>query len=88
MSNILIKADDIVNKRSEEREREYGSFPDSMAKAAKIATELCNKKITTDDMYKCMVALKLSRIAHKAKEDSLLDAVAYLAAYNNHKNGI
>lgn len=85
--NILIKADEIVNKRSEERQREYGNFPDSMLKAAKIATELCNKEITQDDMYKIMVALKLSRIAHKPKEDSLLDAVAYLAAFNDLKNG-
>ena len=84
--NILLKANDIVNERSEEKQREYGNFADGMAKAAKIASELCNKQITQDDMYKCMIALKLSRIAHAPKEDSLLDAVAYLAAFNDLKN--
>jgi hypothetical protein len=85
--NILAKADDIVNKRSEEKEREYGPFADSMAKAARIASELCNKELTQDDMYKCMMALKLSRMAFSPKEDSMLDLVAYVAAFNNLKNG-
>jgi len=85
--NILVKADDIVNKRSEEKEREYGPFADSMAKAARIASELCNKELTQDDMYKCMMALKLSRMAFSPKEDSMLDLVAYVAAFNNLKNG-
>lgn len=84
--NILAKADDVVNKRSEEKEREYGPFADSMAKAARIASELCNKEITQDDMYKCMMALKLSRMAFSPKEDSMLDLVAYVAAFNNLKN--
>lgn len=84
--NILAKADDVVNKRSEEKEREYGPFAGSMAKAARIASELCNKEITQDDMYKCMMALKLSRMAFSPKEDSMLDLVAYVAAFNNLKN--
>lgn len=84
--NILIKADDIVNKRSEEKEREYGPFNDSMHKAAIIATELCRKEITQDDMFKCMMALKLSRLAYSSKEDTMLDLVAYTAAFNNLKN--
>lgn len=84
--NILLKADDIVNKRAEEQERNYGPFEDSMEKAAVIASELCNKSITQDDMYKCMMALKLSRISYSPKEDSLLDLVAYAAAFNNLKN--
>lgn len=86
--NILIKADDIVNKRSEEKEREYGPFADSLQKAAVIATELCNKEITQDDMYKIMIALKLSRLSYSSKEDTMLDAVGYIAAFNNLKNGI
>lgn len=88
MPDILNKANKIVNNRSEEKLREYGDFSESMAKAAKIATEICNKEITTEDMFKCMVALKLSRIAYKPKEDSLLDAVAYLGGYDNFVNGI
>lgn len=84
--NIFKKADDIINMRSEEQERMYGPMDQSMAKAARIATELCNKELTQDDMYKCMMALKLSRMAFSDKEDSMLDLVAYVGAFNNLKN--
>jgi hypothetical protein len=79
--NILEHANEIVFERSEEKEREYGPFNESMAKAARIASELCNKEITTDDFYKCMMALKLSRLAHAKKYDSVLDLIAYAASY-------
>jgi hypothetical protein len=85
--NILSIADKIVNERSEEKEREYGPFDESMSKAARIASELCNKEITTDDFFKCMIALKLSRLAYSKKEDTKLDLVAYIAALNNFTNG-
>lgn len=84
--NILKKADDIINNRSEEKEREYGPFNESMCKAALFASELCNKKITTEDFYKCMIALKISRMAYNLKEDTLLDAVGYIGALNNYNN--
>jgi uncharacterized radical SAM superfamily Fe-S cluster-containing enzyme len=84
--NILQEADKIVNARAEEKERQYGEFSESMAKAARVASELCNKEITTEDFYKCMIALKISRMAYNLKEDTLLDAVAYIAGLNNYKN--
>lgn len=82
--NILKKANEIVNERSEEKERMYGPFSESMKKAAVIATELCNKQITTEDFYKCLIALKMSRMAYNLKEDTLLDAVAYIGALDNY----
>jgi DNA-binding protein H-NS len=84
--NILEKANEITNKRSEEKERMYGPFEESMSKAAKIATLMTSKTITTEDMYKCMVALKLSRESYSHKEDNLLDAVSYLGSMNNYIN--
>ena len=84
--NILEKANEITNKRSEEKERMYGPFEESMNKAAKIATLMTSKTITTEDMYKCMVALKLSRESYSHKEDNLLDAVSYLGSMNNYIN--
>jgi len=84
--NILEKANEITNKRSEEKERMYGPFEESMTKAAEIATLMTSKIITTEDMYKCMVALKLSRESYSHKEDNLLDAVAYLGSLNNFIN--
>jgi hypothetical protein len=77
--NILKEADKIVNIR------EYGPFTESMAKAAKIASELCSKEISTEDFFKCLIALKMSRMAYNLKEDTLLDCVAYIGALNNFK---
>lgn len=82
--NILLKANEIVNERAEEKTREYGPFDESMSKAAIIASQLCNKEITTEDFYKCLVALKMSRMAYNLKEDTMLDAVAYVAALDNY----
>lgn len=86
--NILDEANKIVNERSEEKERMYGPFSEGMEKAAKIASLMTSKDITAIDMYKCMVALKLSRESYTSKEDNLLDAVAYLGALNNYINHI
>jgi len=85
--NILKEADSIVNKRSQDKERQYGAFDESMSRAAGVASALTNKEITTEDFYKCMIALKMSRLAYNTKEDTLLDAAAYIGALNNYKNG-
>ena len=69
--NILKEADKIVNKRAEEKERMYGPFSESMGKTALVATVLCNKEITTEDVYLILTALKLSRHSYGCKDDSL-----------------
>ena len=79
---ILEIANEIVFTRSEEKERMYGPFEEGMAKAARIASEMSMKELTTQDMYNCMIALKLSRQAYNHKEDNLLDAIAYMASLN------
>jgi DNA-binding protein H-NS len=84
--NILEKANQIVNKRSEEKERQYGNFIECMTKTARIASELSNKKITTNDAYNILIALKLARQANAHKEDNLLDVVAYIASLNELLN--
>lgn len=84
--NILNEANEIINERSEEKERMYGPFEEGMERAAKIATGMTGKHITAEDMYACMVALKLSRHSYNYKEDNLLDAVAYLGSLNNYIN--
>ena len=84
--NILEKADQIVNQRSEEKERRYGPFSESMERAAFIynAMSPANEQISPEGMYRALVALKLSREAFSHREDNLLDAVAYLGALNNY----
>ena len=81
--NILEEANQIVNNRSEEKERQYGPFSEGMRRAASIASRMSGKDITADDMYIALVALKLSRQSYNFKDDNLLDAVAYLGAWHN-----
>lgn len=72
-----LKANDIVNNRSEEHDRRHGPFSEGMRKAAVIATELCNKEITPEDAFKILMALKLSRIAFSVEFDSMVDLCGY-----------
>lgn len=84
--NILERADKIVNHRSEEKERMYGPFSESMERAAAIynAASPKNEQISVEGMYRAMIALKLSREAYSHREDNLLDAAAYVGALNNY----
>jgi|TARA_R110000744_G_scaffold188013_1_gene307362 hypothetical protein len=84
--NILEEANEIINLRSEEKERMYGPFEEGMERAAMIASGATGKDITAKDMYMCMVALKLSRESYSHKTDNLLDAVAYIGSLNNYEN--
>ena len=84
--NILEEANNIINKRSEEKERMYGPFEKGMERAAMIASGMTGKDLEAEDIYACMVALKLSRHSYNYKEDNLLDAVAYLGSLNNYIN--
>ncbi len=86
MKNIIEEANKIVNKRSEEKERQYGPFNEGMERAAKIAQGATGKDITAADMYLILVALKLSRQSYNHKQDNLLDSIAYLGALDNYYN--
>jgi hypothetical protein len=86
--NILEEANKIINLRSEEKEREYGPMSFTNEQAAKIATVLCRKEITTIDIYNFQIALKLARESWSHKEDNLLDLVAYIGGLNNFHEGI
>ena len=82
--NILEEANNIVNKRSEEKSRMYGPFSEGMDRAAMIMRGMTGKDITGEDMYAALIALKLSRESYNKKYDNLLDAIAYLGAKYNH----
>lgn len=84
MSNILEQADQIVNHRSEEKERQYGPFAESMERMKNIFNAMTGLDLKTEHMYQAMIALKLSRESYNHKEDNLLDAVAYMGAMNNY----
>ena len=86
MSNILEQANKIVNERSEEKERQYGPFIESMRRATAIYNSMSpdNEQISVEGMYRAMIALKLSREAYAHKEDNLLDAIAYMGSMNDY----
>ena len=86
MSNILEKANEIVNERSEEKARQYGPFGEGMERAAKICSGMTGKDLTADDMFCALIALKFSRQSYNHKEDNLLDAAAYIGAWQNYIN--
>jgi len=84
--NILQRALDIVYNRSEEKNRQYGDFHESMDRATNIYNLISKNQISVEDMYKAMIALKLSRQYNSHKEDNLLDIVAYMASMNDLNN--
>ena len=82
--NIIKKADEIVNHRSEEKDRQYGPFSEGMERAAQIMSGMTGVKFAAPDMFKALIALKLSRESYSHREDNLLDAIAYLGGLNNY----
>jgi hypothetical protein len=67
-----------MNVRSEEKERQYGPFVESIVSISVIASELTRKEITPEDVCKVLIALKVGRLRHNIKDDTLVDAAAYL----------
>lgn len=84
--NILEKANEIVNLRTEEKERMYGNFHESMIKTSELASLISNKDINVNDCYNVLIALKLARQSNCHKEDNLLDIVAYIGSLNDYLN--
>lgn len=84
MSNILKQADEIINNRSEEKERQYGPLGEGFERAAMIASGMSGRSWSADDMFIAMIALKFSRQSYNFKEDNLLDAVAYIGGWQNY----
>ena len=85
--SVIAKAHQIVEMRSEEKERQYGPFSETMSRATELFNLMTDKEIDVEDMYLAMVAIKLARQAHAHKEDNLIDAIAYLGGLDNYING-
>jgi len=84
--SILKEADEIINNRSEEKERQYGPFTEGMDRAASIFNGMTGLNVTGREMYMALIALKFSRESYNHKRDNLLDAVAYIGALDNYIN--
>ena len=83
-NSVLYRAFDIVENRGEEKTRQYGPFSECMDRAAQIASAMAGKKFTTHDMFIALTALKFARQSFNFKEDNILDALAYLGAWQNY----
>ena len=86
MSNILKQADEIINNRSEEKQRQYGPLGEGFERAAMVASGMSGRTWNADDIFIAMIALKFSRQSYNFKEDNLLDAVAYIGGWQNYIN--
>jgi hypothetical protein len=84
IDNILEQADQIINHRSEEKDRQYGPFEEGMRRAAMVCSGMTGKQFTGADMYAALIALKLSRHSYHYKQDNLLDAAAYIGGLDNY----
>jgi len=84
MSNILKQANKIINERSEEKERQYGPMGEGFERAAMIASGMSGREWSAHDIFISMIALKFSRQSYNFKEDNLLDACAYIGAWQNY----
>lgn len=84
--SILTEAENIVNNRSEESDRQYGPFSEGMDRAAMIFQGMTGIEVTGEHMFKALVALKFSRESYNHKRDNLLDAVAYIQGLENYIN--
>lgn len=86
MKSILEVANEIVNNRNEEADRQYGPFSEGMDRAALIFKGMTGFNVTGEHMFKALIALKFSRESYNHKQDNLLDAVAYIQGLENYHN--
>lgn len=73
----------MILQRKDKEHRGYGNPVESMKRAADIATSICGKPITAQDVVKVMMSVKLSREANAHKEDNLIDLAAYASILND-----
>ena len=72
---ILNKAESLVNGP---RAKEYGDAHDNHARIAQMWSVLLDKPVTIQQVYQCMVAVKLARlVVTPDHEDSWIDICGY-----------
>jgi len=86
--NILKEADNIINHRSQEKERQYGVIDDNIDDMVTMFNVMTKSELTIEDGYLLLICNKLAREGFTHKEDNLLDAAAYIGALNNYHQKI
>ena len=80
---LIDKAKVILTKDDEHRK--YGDIYESTERTAKVASVLFGQEVPTELVTIIYIAGKLSREGYNAKEDNLVDAIAYLEILNQIK---
>ena len=74
---ILDKAEKMINGP---RAKDYGDPHENHQRIAMLWSVLLNKEVTVEQVYQCMIAVKLSRLIETPEhEDSWLDICGYSA---------
>jgi hypothetical protein len=74
-TSILTEAAQIIA----ERQQDYDSPDKNFQRIADLWSVLLNVKVTAEQVAMCMIAVKLTRLMHAYKRDSVLDIVGYSA---------
>lgn len=74
---ILNKAESLVNGP---RAKEYGDAHENHARIAKMWSVLLDTEVSVEQVYQCMIAVKLARLTVTPEhEDSWVDIAGYAA---------
>jgi len=80
---LLDKAKEILT--SDDEHRKYGGIVESTQRTADVASVLFGKEVPIELVTIIYIAGKLCREGYNAKEDNLVDAMAYLEMLNEIK---
>ena len=76
-SEFLLKAEDYIHG---DRAKDYGDVKVNHQQIADMWSVILSKKITADQVLKCMICVKLSRLNKTSDHvDSIVDICAYAA---------
>jgi len=74
-NEILKKAKSKING---DRHKDYGEAYENHQNIARLWSVILQKEITADQVYQCMIAVKLGRLIHSPNhEDSAIDICGY-----------
>ncbi len=59
------------------RNEDYGHPLDDLARTAQIWSAILGTHVSADQVALCMIGLKVSRLCHKYKRDSVVDVAGY-----------
>tara|TARA_B100001029_G_scaffold139335_2_gene118603 strand:- start:824 stop:1132 length:309 start_codon:yes stop_codon:yes gene_type:complete len=73
---ILKEAQKLING---DRAEDYGDAYTNHKRIADLWTVILSKEIKPEDVVLCMIAMKIARLVHQKKADSIVDICGYAA---------